>query len=68
MHRCQVKMRYDHETPEEHLIECGDVAIRKLGKVWICHYHFKTFADSPGMADGGENLLSATDSRGVRED
>jgi len=24
---------------------CGDVAIRKLGEVWVCHYHWRKYAD-----------------------
>ena len=43
MHRCQVKMRHDYDTPEDHLIECGDTANKKIGLVWVCDEHFNTF-------------------------
>lgn len=67
MHRCEVKMRYDYDTPDENLIACGDHANKKIGKVWVCDAHFTMLQHSPGLAGDGWNLLNATDSRGIRE-
>ena len=66
MHRCQVKMRYDHDTPEENLIACGDHANKKIGNVWMCDFHYTTYANSPRLADGSWNLQNATDARDQR--
>jgi hypothetical protein len=46
MHTCEVKMRYDYETPSAILIACGDTAAAKLDKVWMCAYHYQIFTSS----------------------
>jgi hypothetical protein len=66
MHRCEVKMRYDLDTDNDSLVACGDIAIRKMGLIWVCHYHWKTFrvAIDKGAA---ENCRMAFDSTGCEE-
>jgi len=70
MHRCQVKMRLDYDTPEDHLIECGDTANKKLGQVWVCDPHFDTFqhiGDDLGEA-AVSSLKRISDCRGIKQD
>ena len=59
MHRCQVKMRHKPDTPEETLIECGDHANKKIGRVWMCDFHFATFQHVEDYTNG--TLKSALD-------
>jgi hypothetical protein len=70
MHRCQVKMRCDYDTPEDALLDCGDIANKKLGKVWVCNFHFDTYRYIE--SDIGEEAMSLikriVDVRGVKHD
>ena len=43
MHRCEVRMRDSPDTPSTHLVACGDTASKKVGKVWMCDYHYQRF-------------------------
>jgi len=53
MHRCQVKIRHDHDTPDESLLDCGDVASKKIGQIWVCDYHYNRF----GVPNLGEDCF-----------
>jgi hypothetical protein len=58
MHRCQVKIRHHRETPHDNLLECGDTANKKIGKIWVCNFHYDHFR----VPDLGEaHFASCTD-------
>jgi hypothetical protein len=65
-HRCQVKMRYDFDAPDDCLVECGDTASKKIGQVWICDYHYAMFRVPEFGEDYYLEAKSATDSLGSR--
>jgi len=43
MHRCQVRVRHDYDTPLGHLLDCGDISTKKVGQIWVCDYHYNRF-------------------------
>jgi len=70
VHRCQVKMRHDYDTPDDALIACGDTANKTIGKVWVCDFHFATFQNVE--SDIGEvatsSLKRISDFRNIKRD
>jgi hypothetical protein len=69
MHRCQVKMRHDYDTPEDCLIECGDTANKKIGQVWVCDFHFDTFQYVENdIGAAAESIKRISDCRGITRD
>ena len=56
MHRCQVKVREEH-SKSRFLLDCGDVAGKKIGKIWICDYHYRRF----GIPERGEDVFANCD-------
>ena len=59
-------MRYDYETEEDSLQDCGGVAGKKIGRIWVCDFHYAMFRDS--LEDEGEGVTGATDSTNITED
>ena len=62
-------MRHDYNTPDDALIACGTTANKKIGKVWVCDYHFAAFqhvADDIGESASLLNRIS--DCRDAKRD
>lgn len=67
MHRCEVKMRYNLDTPDDLLLACGAEANKKMGRIWVCDYHYDIFRF---VIDAGqaENCYKVTDSKDAKDD
>ena len=33
----------DDELTDDVLVACGDIANKKIGRIWICDYHYNRF-------------------------
>jgi hypothetical protein len=66
MHRCEVKIRHDKTTPQEHLLACGDHANKKIGGVWMCDFHY-AFLQHIEEYEANGWLKSVTDSTSAKD-
>ncbi len=57
-------MRQDYDTADDCLLDCGDIASKKVGRVWMCDFHYATF-HSVGER---HEVAVAVDSRDLNED
>jgi hypothetical protein len=63
MHRCEVKMRDDLDTPDDELIACGTESNKKMGTIWVCDPHYNMFrgAIDRGVTDGCRMAVDSTE-------
>jgi len=54
-------MRDDRNTRSRCLLDCGDVANKKVGLIWVCDYHYNRFGVPSIGEEQFENCTGAID-------